>query len=392
MASNGTIQYHSSLLNDDMNFVRTTYDNLLSLKQTNGSVSFEPKNTTEKSCNYNGTYYLYYRQIITFYRENDFAHLCQLPCPGLSQGNRYVCPWVFRGLAQMFSANQEKKGLSVSSIRKSMVAFNFAINMQNQMIRACFPSLHGLKQDNVTKEDPIYGNARKRAKTNKKGVYNIAPMCGQSKKKSNQEDVQKGHVEDPMSDKVLKKINIYFLRLGSFPNDYTRAVLRMIFSWSFFALMRGDDLRDDLTTWASFGCFEANKKYGPTPATIFYIMKDWSKTLKGEPHLCAVIRHTNVLMCPVNAIAQLLITTIGRNGRRKGWFSNLLIPSYNWTKNGSWIIADNDGEVLNYSNKKKQVRKSRNRSDDSTFTHYEEFQNLHKFIFDLKLKVVPYLS
>jgi hypothetical protein len=114
----------------------------------------------------------------------------------------------------MFSVKQEKKGLSVSSIRKSMAAFNFAINMQNQMIRACFPSLHALKQDYVTNEDPICGNARKRAKTNKKGVYNIAPMCGQSNIKSNQEDVQKGHIEDPMSDKVLKKINIYFPRLA----------------------------------------------------------------------------------------------------------------------------------------------------------------------------------
>ena len=49
MASNGTIPYHPSLLNHDMNFVRTTYANLLSLKQTNGSVSFEPRNTTEKA-------------------------------------------------------------------------------------------------------------------------------------------------------------------------------------------------------------------------------------------------------------------------------------------------------------------------------------------------------
>ena len=120
-------------------------------------------------------------------------------------------------------------------------------------------------------------------------------------------------------------------------------------------------------------------------------MKDWSKTLKGEPHLCAVIRHTNVLMCPFNAIAQLLITTIGRNGRRRGWFFNLLIPSYNWTKDGSWIVADNDGDVLNYSNKKKQVRKSSVRSDDSSFTHYEEFQNLHKYIPDLKLNTVTHL-
>ena len=365
MASNGAVPYDASLVNHDETHIKNTYHHLYSQKETNGSISFEPKSSCSQS-NSSGLYYGYYAQLLRFYKSNGYDHLMNQRCPGLSQGGKYQCPWVFREIIQSFSVFQEKGGLSAASIRKGMGAFNLAISMQNQMIRAVFPKLPHLEQAAVTVEDAIY--ARKRARQKKRGVYNTAPLVGNSKKRIEQEDVQKGCVEDPVSDAVLTKVNYNFLRLGTFPNEYMRAIFRVLFSWSFFALMRGDDLRNEVTTWAHFGVFDSIKDFGPTPANIFYIMKDWSKNSQGKVQLCAVLRHSNVLLCPVNAIGQLLLSTIGRNGLRQSWFNQLLDPTFNWPKEGSWIITDNRGDIMKYS-KKRQSMKRKDSEMDCTFTH-----------------------
>ena len=63
---------------------------------------------------------------------------------------------------------------------------------------------------------------RKRAKTDKKGVYNMSPMFKKNNIKSDQEDVQNRHVEDHMSDRILKKINSYE---SEFMNDFPIVLL-----------------------------------------------------------------------------------------------------------------------------------------------------------------------
>ena len=91
-----------------------------------------------------------------------------------------------------------------------MGAFNVAIQSQNQILRAVFPTKPYLEQHLVTIGDAIYGDARKRAKQNKKGVYAKSPSVG-GNATSKQEDVQRGKVEDPVSEKVLMKANYYYL-------------------------------------------------------------------------------------------------------------------------------------------------------------------------------------
>ena len=140
MATNGTEKYSPSDVNHDIPHIKATFNNLCSQKETNHSVSFELKSKTNKEERYNGLYYGYYNQLREYYRNNGYSTLIDLPCPGLNQDGRYRCPWIFREIIQAFSVNQEVKGLSASSIRKSMGAFNVGIKSQNQIIRAVFPT------------------------------------------------------------------------------------------------------------------------------------------------------------------------------------------------------------------------------------------------------------
>ena len=136
MASNGAVSYDSCLVNHDEAHIKNTYQHMYSQKETNVSISFEPKSScsTGSQSNNSGLYYSYYAQLLRFYKDNGNCHLMNQPCPGLSQGGKYQSFWIFREIIQSFSVSQEKEGLSAASIRKGMGAFNLAINMQNQMI------------------------------------------------------------------------------------------------------------------------------------------------------------------------------------------------------------------------------------------------------------------
>ena len=118
-------------------------------------------------------------------------------------------------------------------------------------------------------------------------------------------------------------------------------------------------------------------------------MKDKSKTnKKGETHFAGCLRHKEVECCPVNAAAELLILSMGKEPKRH-FHQSMFDPRNDWVKDNSWLVTDETGlSPLDYSKKRSA---SSNHSakktkvsilDDSVgmdsepLYHYEEFQKL----------------
>ena len=321
-------------------------------------------------------------------------------CPGThGQSEDAQCaPWVEKMRAYDYlddlSLNQQK---STNVIKKSMDALNFLIKIQNQFIESVFKNKNEVatvELMNSTSGRSFVAIASKK----RKDELNYKPALLQDQKtKSSQSDPQKGHINKPFDDDKLIAINQRFF-LNKSNGTFQAATLRFLFAWSHFALTRGDDLRTTDTSWGHSGLFELPKEYGPDRGYIFSILKDRSKTnRKGETHFAGCLRHKLVEVCPVNAVGELLILSIGKECKRD-FHLKIFDSKIDWIHQSAWLVTDETGSrPLEYSKKRsssrdkatKQKTRKKKKVDGNSFEnepiyHYEEFQNL---ITDLDLEI-----
>ena len=240
-----------------------------------------------------------------------------------------------------------------------------------------------LCQEIVTCNDSLVKRARTHARKKAKGVYRSTKSASNSKITLLQMDIQRDHVDEPLRDSELMSVSLYFLSCTNKHTPYMNAAYRVLFFWGFYALMRGDDVRDPNTTWAHFGIFQGSDIYGPDKPHIFYILKDWSKANEGKTQLCALVRQKNVHMCGVNAIANLLLLTIGRGGTRSEWLHKIFDGNCNWFKDAMLVTTDK-GCPLPYSRRddasirKRKRQENTDRENNEKLYQYEVFSNMIK--------------
>ena len=199
-------------------------------------------------------------------------------------------------------------------------------------------------------------------------------------------DPLRGNINRPFTDTELGRCHLWFLvgELGpgvsEFPKNYkivpafVSATNRLVLANTHNAMLRGDDIRSPLVTWAHKGIlpmpknntFEGN-------SYVFFLFKDTSKCdQKAIPQLAGFLRHKDPLICPANAEGEYIILSFGRGGART--MPDILDGSVNWMED-CWYLTDPSGKKpMKYS------RKNKKNSNDPC----EISEGIYEFFGDMK--------
>jgi len=181
-------------------------------------------------------------------------------------------------------------------------------------------------------------------------------------------DLLRGNINPPFTDTELCRCHLrLFLvkELGPevivFSKNYKKApefvspTNRLVLANTHNGMVRGDDIRSPLVTWAHKGILPMPK--GNTfeeNSYVFFLFKDTSKCNKNATlQLAGFLRHKDPLICPANAEGECIILSFGKGGART--MPDILDGSVNWMED-CWYLTDpseKKHEVLAQEVKKK---------------------------------------
>ena len=318
--------------------------------------------------------------------------IVESPCSGATRSDS--APWATHDLSGAYLqhlASVTEKGKP--GVAQALSAMNFLLSCQHELARLflgeanCPPlsklrHVHGISGQAVasaTKNSKRYRKAKSAARDGKGRV-------------TRQSDPQRGRVASPLDEKDIDNIHLWLLLKRIAPgvkwntrlrdkcgSRFERSRTRLLFSGTFNAVSRGDDLRSPDVSWGHSGMLPLPDSHLSSEKNgyIFYILKDTSKANKdGISQLMGMIRHISPLQCGVNSVGEYLILAYGREAGRE--FPDIFNPFCNWTKN-EYIVTDNTGKrPMEYKKGRKSVEVTQNGEsiDYDEEGHYEIFSML----------------
>jgi len=267
-------------------------------------------------------------------------------------------------------------------VKQHVNALNYLIRLQQKIVTWALGSGEaGLyKEDLLDRHGTAMAEARDNSRKYKKAKSASTNVNG---KKMKQQDPLRGKIERPLRDVELGYCHKYCLvdelapGVTEYPKsfkhrpEFVSATNRLVLANTHNGIMRGDDIRSPLVTWAHKGILPLPEDASiEDNAYIFFLLKDTGKCEKdGIPQLAGFLRHKDPLLCPANAEGEYVILRFGRDGMQD--LPNIMDGSVNWMEE-CWYLTDPSGKrPMQYSRKKSG--KSSKDPDEITEGHYEFF-------------------
>jgi hypothetical protein len=297
-------------------------------------------------------------------------------------------PWLtFESAGDYIGAlSRDTKG-GRPTVAIAISAMNFVLRKQNEIGKYILqnknPALRLL-----THKEGLSGTAMRLAET-KSTQYPLIRNDPLSSDRTRQRDPHRGRVFRSLTDEELTAINLWWL-LGKITDElntrtsnslsrkyekydrFDMARNRALFALSHFALTRSDDCRSKTSTLSHIGYLPIPKVFTKCAdkGYIFFLLKDKSKgNKKGWTQFAGCVRHNDPLLCPFNAMAEYLILSYGKHGRRQ--FPDMSDRTIDWTEKVI-LFTDLQGNPVSYSRRKKTA---------PTFAwQYEEFRVMKKAV------------